>query len=189
MHFTKSLGAGAAGGLGGAFLAFFPVTLKPGIEVVMEAIDFKSQIEDADFIITGEGKSDIQTLSGKAPIGIANVAREMGVPVILLSGFIEEESKQQLSTYFYKLASVVGGTISKEESMEKADYYLRIKSERNDAIHSRKRGVTNVVFCDFSGSAFSCIVNSSVQIASIFSAFNKCIFCRYCIWHAFTYSS
>ncbi|MFJ7970354.1 glycerate kinase [Psychrobacillus sp. NPDC096389] len=121
--------AGAAGGLGGAFLAFFPVTLKPGIEVVMEAIDFKAQIEGADFIITGEGKSDVQTLSGKAPIGVANVAREMSVPVILLSGFIEEESKQQLSSYFYKLESVVGGKISKEASMEKADYYLRYRAK------------------------------------------------------------
>lgn len=121
--------AGAAGGLGGAFLAFFPVILKPGIEVVMEAIDFKAQMEDADFIITGEGKSDMQTLSGKAPIGVANAAREMGVPVILLSGFIEEESKQQLSTYFYKLASVVGSTISKEKSMEKAGFYLRCSAK------------------------------------------------------------
>lgn len=121
--------AGAAGGLGGAFLAFFPVTLKPGIEVVMEAIDFKAQIEGADFIITGEGKSDVQTLSGKAPIGVANVAREMSVPVILLSGFIEEESKQQLSSYFYKLESIVGGKISKEASMEKADYYLRYRAK------------------------------------------------------------
>lgn len=121
--------AGAAGGLGGAFLAFFPVSLKPGIEVVMEAIDFKAQIMDADFIITGEGKSDIQTLSGKAPIGIANVGKEIGVPVILLSGFIEEESRPQLSSYFYKLASVVGDTVSKEESIEQADYYLRIRTK------------------------------------------------------------
>lgn len=121
--------AGAAGGLGGAFLAFFPVIVKPGIEVVMEAIDFKAQIEDADFIITGEGKSDVQTLSGKAPIGVANIARQMNVPVILLSGFIEEKSKQQLSTYFYKLASVVDGTITKEDSMEKAGYYLRCRAK------------------------------------------------------------
>ena len=56
-------GAGAAGGLGGAFLAFFPVTLKPGIEVVLEAINFHQQIEHADFIITGEGKSDLQPLA------------------------------------------------------------------------------------------------------------------------------
>ncbi|MFJ8064251.1 glycerate kinase [Psychrobacillus sp. NPDC096426] len=121
--------AGAAGGLGGAFLALFPVTLKPGIEVVMEAINFKAQIVDADFIITGEGKSDIQTLSGKAPIGIANVGKEMGVPVILLSGFIEEESRPQLSSYFYKLASVVGDIVSKEESIEQAGYYLRLRTK------------------------------------------------------------
>ncbi|TQR18290.1 glycerate kinase [Psychrobacillus soli] len=121
--------AGAAGGLGGAFLAFFPVTLKPGIEVVMEAIDFKAQIKDADFIITGEGKSDVQTLSGKAPMGIANIGKEMEVPVILLSGFIEEASIPQLSPYFYKLASVVDSTISHGESMEKAGYYLRCRAK------------------------------------------------------------
>ncbi|SER66991.1 glycerate kinase [Psychrobacillus sp. OK032] len=121
--------AGAAGGLGGAFLAFFPVSLKPGIEVVIEAINFKAQIVDADFIITGEGKSDIQTLSGKAPIGIANVGKEMGVPVILLSGFIEEESRPQLASYFYKLSSVVGDTVSKKESIEQADYYLRLRTK------------------------------------------------------------
>ena len=105
------------------------MTLKPGIEVVMEAIDYKAQIVNADFIITGEGKSDEQTLSGKAPIGIANVGKEIGVPVILLSGFMEEASMAQLSSYFYKLISVADSTVSKEESMEKAGYYLRCKAK------------------------------------------------------------
>lgn len=121
-------GAGAAGGLGGAFLAFFPVELKPGIEVVMEAIDFQQKIKDADFIITGEGKSDNQTLSGKAPIGIANAAKERGIPVILLSGFIVESSIPQLSSYFYKLGSVADNNVSQEESMHKAAYYLRVRT-------------------------------------------------------------
>lgn len=121
-------GAGAAGGLGGAFLAFFPVELKPGIEVVMEAIDFHRHIEDADFIFTGEGKSDIQTLSGKAPIGIANAAKEQGIPVILISGYIEQESIPQLYPYFYKLASVADSTISQEESIDNAAYYLRLRT-------------------------------------------------------------
>ncbi|WP_391120205.1 glycerate kinase [Psychrobacillus sp. L3] len=122
-------GAGAAGGLGGAFLAFFPVELKPGIEVVMEAIDFHRKIEDADFIFTGEGKSDFQTLSGKAPIGIANAAKEHGIPVVLIAGFIEQESITQLYPYFYKLASVADGTISQEESMANAAHYLRLRTK------------------------------------------------------------
>lgn len=122
-------GAGAAGGLGGAFLAFFPVKLKPGIDVVMEAIDFSNQIVDADLIITGEGKSDSQTLSGKAPIGIANTAKKHGIPVILLSGMVEETSISKLSNHFYKITSVVDGTVSKEESIQKAAYYLKRKTK------------------------------------------------------------
>ena len=122
-------GAGAAGGLGGAFLAFFPVELKPGIDVVMEAIDFHRQIKDADFIFTGEGKSDLQTLSGKAPIGIANAAKEQGIPVVLISGFIEQESISQLYPYFYRLVSVADGIISQDESIDKAAYYLRLKTK------------------------------------------------------------
>lgn len=125
----KQQGAGAAGGLGGAFIAFFPVELKPGIEVVMEAIDFYQQIDGADFIITGEGKSDLQTLSGKAPIGIANAAKTKGIPVILLSGFIEQASVSALSSYFYKLSSVADGTISQEESICNAAHYLRLRTK------------------------------------------------------------
>ncbi|MEI4769532.1 glycerate kinase [Psychrobacillus sp. FJAT-51614] len=122
-------GSGAAGGLGGAFLAFFPSELKPGIEVVMNAIDFLQQIEGADIIITGEGKSDLQTLSGKAPIGIANAAKTKDIPVILLSGFIEQASISALSSYFYKLASVADGTISQEDSIQNAAHYLRIRTK------------------------------------------------------------
>lgn len=122
-------GAGAAGGLGGAFLAFFPVELKPGIEVVMDAINFHQHIKKADYIITGEGKSDFQTISGKAPFGIANAAKEQGIPVILLSGFIEPESIPSLSSYFNELASVVDGAITQEESMKNAAYHLRIRTK------------------------------------------------------------
>lgn len=125
----EQVGAGAAGGLGGAFLAFFPVELKPGIEVVMEAINFHKQIEKADYIITGEGKSDLQTLSGKAPIGVANAAKEQGIPVILISGFIEPKSIPSLSPYFHELVSVADGMITQEESMKNAAYHLRIRTK------------------------------------------------------------
>lgn len=122
-------GAGAAGGLGGAFLALFPVQMKSGIEVVMEAIQFEKQIQDADLIITGEGKTDKQTLSGKAPMGVALAARKRGIPVLLISGFIEEESKGDLSTYFSKLISIVDHSVSVEESLKNPIHYLTARTK------------------------------------------------------------
>lgn len=121
--------AGAAGGLGGAFLALFPVQLKPGIEVVMEAIQFEKHLEDADLVITGEGKTDRQTLSGKAPMGVAVAANKRGIPVLLISGFIEEESKGDLSTYFSKLISIVDHSISIEDSLKDPIYYLSVRAK------------------------------------------------------------
>lgn len=83
-------GAGAAGGLGAACLAFLHATLKPGIETVLETLQFSRLIDGADLIITGEGKIDRQTLMGKAPYGILLPAREKGIPVIALGGAVED---------------------------------------------------------------------------------------------------
>ncbi|MGE7919922.1 glycerate kinase [Viridibacillus sp. NPDC093762] len=118
-------GAGAAGGLGGAFLAFFPVVLKPGIEVVMRAIDFHGQIHGASLIITGEGKSDAQTLSGKAPIGIANAAKKLQIPVVLISGYVDGDSYSSLSEHFLAIASVANESVTQQESIQNAAIHLR----------------------------------------------------------------
>lgn len=122
-------GAGAAGGLGGAFLALFPIQLKPGIEVVMEAIQFEKHLEGADFVITGEGKTDRQTLSGKAPMGVAVAANKKEIPVILLSGFIEKESEVDLSTYFSMLVSIVDHSVSVKESLNDPIHYLSVRAK------------------------------------------------------------
>lgn len=122
-------GAGAAGGLGGAFLALFPVQLKSGIDVVMEAIQFEQHIEGADLIITGEGKTDKQTLSGKAPMGVALAANKRNIPVILISGFIEEDSKGALSTYFSELISIVNESVSFKESLNDPVHFLTVRTK------------------------------------------------------------
>ncbi|MDR0894064.1 MAG: glycerate kinase [Prevotellaceae bacterium] len=83
-------GAGAAGGLGGAFLAFLDATLKPGIEMVLEAVDFDRLIADADLVITGEGRLDRQTAMGKAPGGVLRAARRQQIPVIAIGGSVED---------------------------------------------------------------------------------------------------
>ncbi|MDR1360006.1 MAG: glycerate kinase [Deltaproteobacteria bacterium] len=79
-------GAGAAGGLGAALLFFTPAVLRPGIEVVLEAIGFAGHLESADLVITGEGLTDAQTARGKAPVGVARAAQAAGKPVVCLSG-------------------------------------------------------------------------------------------------------
>lgn len=82
-------GAGAAGGLGGGFMAFLNATLKPGIQTILEALRFEKQIENADLIITGEGKLDAQTGMGKAPEGILKIASKQDIPVVAIGGCIE----------------------------------------------------------------------------------------------------
>lgn len=82
-------GAGAAGGLGGILSAFLGARLLPGIDIMLEAVHFGKELSEADWVITGEGCSDEQTLMGKVPFGILKHARHLGIPVCLLSGRIE----------------------------------------------------------------------------------------------------
>jgi glycerate kinase len=79
-------GAGAAGGLGFAFLAYLHAVMKPGVEVVLEAVDMDSAMRGVDYAITGEGRLDDQTVMGKAPLGVASLAKKHGGIVIALSG-------------------------------------------------------------------------------------------------------
>lgn len=79
-------GAGAAGGLGAAWLGYTDAQLKPGIEVVLKTVQLKEKLVGADLVITGEGKIDRQTIHGKAPVGVAKVAKENNVPVIAVAG-------------------------------------------------------------------------------------------------------
>lgn len=82
-------GAGAAGGMGGAFRAFLGATLKKGIDMVLDAIDFDTKIQGADLVITGEGKVDFQTAKGKTAAGVLNRAKKQHTPVIAIGGCVE----------------------------------------------------------------------------------------------------
>ena len=82
-------GAGAAGGMGGAFYAFLQATLKKGIDMVLDAIDFDATIHGADLVITGEGKVDFQTAKGKTAAGVLARAKKQHIPVIAIGGCVE----------------------------------------------------------------------------------------------------
>ena len=84
-------GAGAAGGLGFAFQAFLNAEMRPGVEVVMEAIGLEDYIRDAEIVVTGEGKLDRQTAMGKTPSGVAQLAKKYNAVVIALSGCLEDD--------------------------------------------------------------------------------------------------
>jgi glycerate kinase len=81
-------GAGAAGGMGFGVCAFLGGSLRPGVDLILDTVGFENQIEDADFIFTGEGRLDSQSLSGKAVIGIARRAK--GKPVIAVVGSVAD---------------------------------------------------------------------------------------------------
>lgn len=86
-------GTGAAGGLGFAFLTFTNSVLESGIKIVLEETALEEYIKNTDIVITGEGKLDNQTAMGKAPIGVASIAKKYNKPVIAFSGCVEENAK------------------------------------------------------------------------------------------------
>ncbi|MBC8587531.1 glycerate kinase family protein [Paratissierella segnis] len=85
-------GSGAAGGMGAGVVAFLNGTLEPGIDIMLDTVDFDSRIKDADLIITGEGRLDSQSLRGKVISGVASRGKIQDIPVIAIVGAVEEDA-------------------------------------------------------------------------------------------------
>ena len=119
-------GAGAAGGLGGGFLAFLPATLKSGIQMVLETLDFDSLIRNADLIITGEGKLDRQTGMGKTPAGVLEAGKRQQIPVIAIGGCVED-SDALLQQGFLAVLSIQPGPVSLEQAMDSTFAFCQIE--------------------------------------------------------------
>lgn len=92
-------GAGAAGGLGGGFVAFLDARLERGIEMVLDAIDFDDMIHGADLVFTGEGRVDSQTLTGKTPYGVMKRAVKQGIPVVAIGGSVMLGENDDVSSF------------------------------------------------------------------------------------------
>jgi len=102
-------GSGAAGGIGAAMLLMAQVELKSGIDIVLDAVQFESHIQEADLVITGEGQIDGQTASGKTPVGVARRAKLLNVPVIAVAGSLAAEADKVRSAGIDAIFSVVPG--------------------------------------------------------------------------------
>lgn len=111
-------GAGAAGGMGFAFMAFTDAVLESGIKIVLDEIGLDKDVRNADVVITGEGRLDGQTAMGKAPVGVAELAKQYDIPVIAFSGCVTEEAvkcnEKGIDAFFPILRSVV----SLDEAMD-----------------------------------------------------------------------
>ena len=111
-------GAGAAGGLGFAFTSYLNGRLQSGIELVMQATDLESFVQNADIVVTGEGRLDGQSCMGKAPVGIARMAKKFGKRVIALSGCVSMDARfcnmHGIDAFF----PIVRGACSLEEAMK-----------------------------------------------------------------------
>lgn len=111
-------GAGAAGGMGAALLAFMNASLKPGIDIVMDAVSLAEQVKGAHLVITGEGRIDGQTAQGKTPVGVARIAKAENIPVIALAGSVGKGVEAVYEQGIDALFPVVHGAVSLEEAFD-----------------------------------------------------------------------
>ena len=127
-------GAGAAGGMGAALLAFLGAQLRPGIEIVMEAVGLEAAVKDADLVITGEGRIDSQTIHGKTPIGVARLAKRFGKPVIGIAGCLSADAGVVHAHGIDAIFSVLSQIGTVEEALMNAAVNVRTASRNVAAI-------------------------------------------------------
>lgn len=109
---------------GGVCWLFFHADLKRGIDIVLEAVDFENEVQDADLVITGEGRIDSQTIYGKTPIGVAKAAKSYDVPVIGIAGSVSRDSDVVYKHGIDALFSIVPGAVPLEDAFEHAAEYM-----------------------------------------------------------------
>lgn len=125
-------GAGAAGGMGAAMVAFTPARLRPGSEIVMEAVGLDAAVADADLVVTGEGRIDSQTIRGKTPHGVATVAKRHGKPVIGIAGCLTPDVAVVHANGIDAVFSVLDSACTVEQALAAAEGNLR-RAARNVA--------------------------------------------------------
>jgi glycerate kinase len=123
-------GAGAAGGLGGGFIAFLNGSLRPGVDIVLDTVGLDQYLENADLVITGEGCLDYQTVYDKAPIGVARRAKARGIPVIAISGSLGERYKQVHRHGIDAASAITCAPMSLDESSARAHELVASATEQ-----------------------------------------------------------
>lgn len=126
--FSAEKGAGAAGGLGAACLAFLNARLRPGIELVMELTGFEQALTKADWVVTGEGKIDSQTLRGKLITGIVKKARRHRIPVTAYCGTLNISTAELQDLGLHGAFSILRRPCTLSEAIAETSVALRLAS-------------------------------------------------------------
>ncbi len=118
-------GGGAAGAFAAGLMAFFSCKMTAGIELALEHNRFAEHLKDSDLVITGEGQIDAQTIDGKAPIGVARLAREHGLPTIALVGGINIDERRLHEAGIQAVFPIVDKPMSLQDALDNAEDLLR----------------------------------------------------------------
>lgn len=140
---TRTPGAGAAGGMGAALLAFLAAELKSGVEIVTGALNLEEHIHNCTLVVTGEGRMDSQSVQGKVPVGVANVAAKYHKPVIGIAGSLTSDVAVVHQHGIDAVFSVLNGIVTLEEALDNAF----------DNIYRTARNVAATVRAGMSGAA------------------------------------
>jgi glycerate kinase len=122
-------GAGAAGGLGAGLLAFLPATLRPGAQIILDAVRLEEQVRAADLVITAEGRLDSQTAYGKSVGAVAALAKKYHLPVLAIAGGLGDRYQEIYALGIDGIAVLPSGPMSLDEAMQRA---ARLTSETTE---------------------------------------------------------
>lgn len=132
-------GAGAAGGLGYALITYLKASLRPGIDIVLENIHLEDIVKDVDVVVTGEGRLDAQTAMGKAPIGVAKLAKKYNKLVIAFGGCLKDDvriiNKYGIDAYF----AIINRSLTIEEAMDKNNTKNNLRNTAEQVFRLIKR--------------------------------------------------
>jgi glycerate kinase len=131
-------GGGAGGGIGAAMLVFLGGRLRPGVDIVTEAVGLAQEVRDADLVITGEGRIDAQTLKGKTPMGVARVAKACGKPVLAIGGCLSADAGAVLGHGIDAIFSSVARSCTVAEAL--ADAQANLHAVARNAAAALKLG-------------------------------------------------
>ncbi len=137
-------GSGAAGGLGAGMLAFLRALMRPGAEIVLEAVQMERRLTGADLLITAEGQLDAQTAYGKSVGSVAQLAKRYGIPVLVVAGSLGKRYQQAYRLGIDGITVLPDGPISLASSMEQAYQLTRDAIERALSIYKMGRNRTSL---------------------------------------------
>ena len=121
-------GSGAAGGLGFAFMTFLAASLESGIKIILSETGIEEHIKNADVVVTGEGRIDFQTAMGKAPIGVAKLAKKHGKKVIAFAGCVTEDAEECNNHGIDAFFPIIRGVTTLDEALNKENAIKNLKA-------------------------------------------------------------